>query len=35
MKYLVGYRMENKIELMKCESKEELFKILDNILKKQ
>ncbi|MCZ9887941.1 tRNA dihydrouridine synthase [Brachyspira hyodysenteriae] len=32
MKYLTGYRMENKIELMKCESKEELFKILDNIM---
>ncbi|WP_028328558.1 tRNA dihydrouridine synthase [Brachyspira alvinipulli] len=33
MKYLTGYRMENKIELMKCESKEELFRILDNIIK--
>lgn len=32
MKYLTGYKMENKIELMKCERKEELFKILDDIL---
>lgn len=32
MKYLTGYRMENKIELMKCESKEELFGILDKII---
>ena len=32
MKYLTGYRMENKIELMKCENKEDLFKILDNII---
>ncbi|MEI0516757.1 tRNA-dihydrouridine synthase family protein [Brachyspira murdochii] len=32
MKYLTGYRMENKIELMKCESKEELFKILESII---
>ncbi|MBW5395562.1 tRNA dihydrouridine synthase, partial [Brachyspira hampsonii] len=32
MKYLTGYKMENKIELMKCESKEELFKILDKII---
>ena len=32
MKYLTGYRMENKVKLMKCESKEELFKLLDNII---
>ena len=32
MKYLSGYRMENKIELMKCESKEELFKLLDELI---
>ena len=32
MKYLTGYRMENKIELMKCENKEDLFRILDNII---
>ena len=32
MKYLTGYRMENKIELMKCENKEELFKLLDDII---
>ena len=32
MKYLTGYKMEKKIDLMKCESKEELFKILDSII---
>ena len=32
MKYLSGYRMENKIELMKCESKDELFKLLDELI---
>ena len=32
MKYLSGYRMENKIELMKCESKNELFKLLDELI---
>ena len=32
MKYLAGYKMENKIELMKCESKEELFKLLDELI---
>ena len=32
MKYLSGYKMENKIELMKCESKEELFKLLDKLI---
>ena len=32
MKYLSGYRMENKIELMKCESKEELFELLDELI---
>ena len=32
MKYLAGYKMENKIELMKCESKEELFKLLDEFI---
>ena len=32
MKYLSGYRMENKIELMKCESKEELFELLDEFI---
>ncbi|TKZ35862.1 tRNA dihydrouridine synthase [Brachyspira catarrhinii] len=32
MKYLNGYKMENKIELMKCESKEELFKLLDELI---
>ncbi|WP_300370734.1 tRNA-dihydrouridine synthase [Brachyspira sp.] len=32
MKYLTGYRMENKIELMKCESKEKLFEILYKII---
>ena len=32
MKYLNGYRMENKIEVMKCESKNELFKLLDELI---
>ena len=32
MKYLVGYRMENKIELMKCESKDKLFELLDKLI---
>ena len=32
MKYLNGYRMENKIALMKCESKDELFKLLDELI---
>ena len=32
MKYLSGYRMENKIALMKCESKDELFKLLDELI---
>lgn len=32
MKYLSGYRMENKIELMKCESKDKLFKLLDELI---
>ncbi|WP_295155140.1 tRNA-dihydrouridine synthase family protein [uncultured Brachyspira sp.] len=34
MKYLTGYKMENKIELMKCESKKEIFEILDKIIMK-
>lgn len=32
MKYLNGYRMENKIELMKCESKDKLFELLDELI---
>ena len=32
MKYLNGYKTENKISLMKCESKKELFKMLDDII---
>ena len=32
MKYLAGYRMENKIELMKCESKDKLFELLDELI---
>lgn len=32
MKYLNGYRMENKIELMKCESKDKLFELLDKLI---
>ena len=32
MKYLAGYRMENKIELMKCESKDKLFELLDKLI---
>lgn len=32
MKYLSGYRMENKIELMKCESKDKLFELLDELI---
>ncbi len=31
MKYLNGFRKEEKIEFMKCESKEELFKLLDKV----
>ena len=32
MKYLAGYKMENKIELMKCESKDKLFELLDELI---
>lgn len=32
MKYLAGYKMENKIELMKCESKDKLFELLDKLI---
>lgn len=32
MKYLSGFKMESRIELMKCESKEEILKILNNII---
>lgn len=32
MKYLNGFKMENKIALMKCESKEELFELLDELI---
>ena len=32
MKYINGFKMENKIELMKCESKDELFKLLDELI---
>ena len=32
MKYLNGYKMENKIKLMKCESKDKLFELLDELI---
>ena len=32
MKYLNGFKMENKIELMKCESKDKLFELLDELI---
>ena len=32
MKYLNGFKMENKIKLMKCESKEKLFELLDELI---
>ena len=32
MKYLNGFKMENKIKLMKCESKDKLFELLDELI---
>lgn len=32
MKYLSGFKMDKKIELMKCERKDELFKLLDELI---
>lgn len=32
MKYLAGFRMEKKIEFMKCESKDKLFELLDELI---
>lgn len=33
MKYLTGFRMDKKIEFMKCENKNDLFKLIDEVVK--
>ena len=33
MKYLTGFRMDKKIEFMKCENKKDLFILIDEVLK--
>ena len=33
MKYLTGFRMDKKIEFMKCENKNDLFKLIDETVK--
>lgn len=33
MKYLNGFRMDKKIEFMKCENKNDLFKLIDEVVK--
>ena len=33
MKYLTGFRMDKKIEFMKCENKKDLFTLIDEVLK--
>lgn len=33
MKYLTGFRMDKKIEFMKCKNKNDLFKLIDEVVK--
>lgn len=33
MKYLTGFRMDKKIEFMKCENKNDLFRLIDEVVK--